>query len=82
MSHQRRTGPTGHAKNSKCSPDILVEETVIGSTEESDSSETFVDQTATLIPYFIKVPGLTTTLKLIKHQRNEIKTEKLTMKKK
>ena len=45
MSHRRRGGPTGHAKKSQSSPDILVEETVIGTTEESDSSETLVDET-------------------------------------
>ena len=45
MSHRRRGGPTGHAKKSQSSPDILVEETVIDTTEESDSSETLVDQT-------------------------------------
>ena len=45
MSHRRRGGPTGHAKKSQSSPDILIEETVIDTTEESDSSETFVDQT-------------------------------------
>ena len=44
-SHRRRGGPTGHAKKSQSSPDILVEETVIDTTEESDSSETLVDQT-------------------------------------
>ena len=82
MSHQRRRELTSHAKKSKCSLDILDEETVIDSTEESDSSETLVDQTAMLIPYFIQVSGLTTTLKLIKHQCKEIKTKKLTMKKK
>ena len=45
MSHRRRGGPTGHAKTSQSSPDILVEETVIDTTEEFDSSETLVDQT-------------------------------------
>ena len=41
MSHRRRGGLTGHAKKSQ----ILVEETVIDTTEESDSSETLVNQT-------------------------------------
>ena len=45
MSHRRRGGPTGHAKKSQSSPDILVEETVIETTEESVSTETLVDQT-------------------------------------
>ena len=45
MSHRRRGGPTGHAKKSQSSPNILVEETVIDTTEEFDSSETLVDQT-------------------------------------
>ena len=45
MSHRRRGVPTGHAKKSQYSPDILVEETVIDTTEESDSVETLVDQT-------------------------------------
>ena len=45
MSHRRRRGPTGHAKKSQFSPDILVEETVIDSVGESDSSETLADQT-------------------------------------
>ena len=34
-----------HAKTSQSSPDVLVEETVIGTTEESDSSETLIDET-------------------------------------
>ena len=45
MSHRRRGGPTGHAKKSQSSPNILVEETVIDTIEEFDSSETLVDQT-------------------------------------
>ena len=40
MSHRRIGGPTGHAKKSQSSPDILV----IDTTEESDSSETLVNQ--------------------------------------
>ena len=82
MSHWRREGPTGHGKKSQSSPDILVEETVIDTTEESDSSETLVDQTDSVIPYLIQVTYLTTTLKLVKHQCEEIKVEKLTLKKK
>ena len=34
-----------HAKTSQSSPDVLVEETVIGTKEESDSSETLIDET-------------------------------------
>ena len=45
MLHRRREGLTGHAKKSQSSPEILVEETVIDTTEESDSTETLVDQT-------------------------------------
>ena len=45
MSHRRRRGPTGHAKKSQSLPDILLEETVFDTTEESDSPETLVDQT-------------------------------------
>ena len=45
MSHRRRGVPTGHAKKSQSSPNILVEETLIDTTEESDSLETLVDQT-------------------------------------
>ena len=45
LSHRRRGGPTGHAKKSQSSPDILVEETVIDTKEESDLTETLVDQT-------------------------------------
>ena len=53
MSHRRRGGPTGHAKNLQSSLDILVEERVIDFKEESDSSKTLTDQYA-LIPYFIQ----------------------------
>ena len=52
MSYRRRGGPTGHAKKSQSSPDILVEETVIDTAEESDSSETLVDQTGSLNSVF------------------------------
>ena len=45
MSQRRRGGSTGHAKKSQSSPDILVKETVIDTTEESDLTETLVDQT-------------------------------------
>ena len=45
MSHRRRGGPTGHSKKSQSSPDILTEQTVIDTTEESDSSELLVNQT-------------------------------------
>ena len=45
MSHRRRGGPTGHSKKSQSSPDILIEQTVIDTTEESDSSELLVNQT-------------------------------------
>ena len=45
MSHRRRGGPTVHAKKSQSLPNILVEQTVIDTTEESDSSERLVDQT-------------------------------------
>ena len=44
MSYRRRGGPTGHAKKSQSSPDVLVEETVTDTTEESYSTETLVDQ--------------------------------------
>ena len=44
MSYRRRGGPTGHAKKPQSSPDALVEETVIDTTEESYSTETLVDQ--------------------------------------
>ena len=74
MSHRRRG-------RSQSSSDILVEETVIDTTEESDSSETLVDQTGRLISYFIQVSYLT-TVKLVKHQCEKVKVEKLTMKKK
>ena len=37
--------PTGHPKKSQYSSDILAEEAVIDTTEESDSLETLVDQT-------------------------------------
>ena len=43
-SYRRRGGPTGHAKKSQSSPDVLVEETVTDTTEESYSTETLVDQ--------------------------------------
>ena len=45
MSQRSRGWPAGHAKKSQSSPDNLVEETVIDTTDESDSSETLVDQT-------------------------------------
>ena len=45
MSQRRREGSTGHAKKSQSLPDILVEETVIDTTEESNLTETLVDQT-------------------------------------
>ena len=51
MSLCRRGGPVGHVKKSQSSPDILVEETVIDTTEESNSSET-VDQTDTIDSIF------------------------------
>ena len=62
-----------HAKTSQSSPDVLVEETVIGTTEESDSSETLIDETDTLIPYIIQVSYLTRTLKLVKHHCEKVK---------
>ena len=45
MSHRRKGKPAGYAKKSQYSPDILVEEAVLDTTEDSDSSETLVDQT-------------------------------------
>ena len=48
MSYRRRGGPTVHAKKSQSSPDVLVEETVTDTTEESYSTETLVDQTDSL----------------------------------
>ena len=45
MSHRRRGKPTGYAKKSQSSPDILVEEAILDTTEDSGSSETLVDQT-------------------------------------
>ena len=94
MSHRRRGGPAGHAKKSQSSSDILVEETVIDFTKGFDSSETLVDQTDSVDFVFhtsfildnnteaLQVSYLTTTLKLVKHWREEVKAEKLTMNKK
>ena len=48
MSYRRRGEPTGHAKKSQSSPDVLVEETVTDTTEESYLTETLVDQTDSL----------------------------------
>ena len=53
MSHRRRRGAIGYAKKSQSSPDTLVEETVIDNTEESDSSETLVDQTDSVDSVFL-----------------------------
>ena len=81
MSHRSRGGPTCHAKKSQSSPDILVDMTVIDTTEESDSSETSI-KLITMIPYFIQVSYLTTILKFVKHQCEEVMVKKTTMKKK
>ena len=64
MSHRRRGGPTGHAKNLQSSLDILVEERVIDFKEESDSSKTLIDQTDSVDSVFHTSSSNTSAKKL------------------
>ena len=80
MLHWRREGSTGHAKKSQSSPEILVEETVIDTTEESDSTETLVDQTDSVDSVYHTSFLLDYTTEVHQTPLRKIKAEKLIMK--
>ena len=77
MLHWRREGSTGHAKKS---PEILVEETVIDTTEESDSTETLVDQTDSVDSVYHTSFLLDYNTEVHQTPLRKIKAEKLIMK--
>ena len=80
MLHRRREGSTGHGKKSQSSPEILVEETVIDTTEESDSTETLVDQTDSVDSVYHTSFLLDYNTEVHQTPLRKIKAEKLIMK--